>query len=490
MKTGMSDSSKEQKAAELQAVEKISAEITSSLFHDPEERSWARVLDKDHYKTYAVDSPEMRRHLEGLYYKETKRNSGQGEGIPDKLLKETIKRLRVMALHDGEENKVSLRVGAENTRTLYIDLCDKQRRVVRISPTGWKVEDQPPVFFRRTHYMLPLPIPERGGSLDELEPFLNIIPDLFVLVKGWLLTALCSSGPYPLMVLIGPAGSAKSTFTKILRDLTDPNMNPYSGSPHDYREFKVAALNNHVLAYDNLSSLSPTVSDALCRQAVGGGGTERRYHTNKDEVRFPYTANPIILNAITELVTRPDLVERSIILHLEHIDSKRTEAALTRAYNAKRGRIFAGLLDLMVEGVRNLPTVRSESSIRMVEAITWCGACGLASFGDCYSKTLRGNYQAVVENNVFARGIVALMEQQVRWTGIMSELQKTLEESGYRLPKRANELSNDLKEMEPALRTGHGIAVKRLKRGAHGRPIEILKVSSSSSSPEEGELRR
>jgi hypothetical protein len=107
-----------------------------------------------------------------------------------------------------------------------------------------------------------------------------------------------------------------------------------------------------------------------------------------------------------------------------------------------------------------------------------------------YTQTLTGNNQAIIENSDLGRGIVALMEKQVRWTGIMSELQKTLEESGYRLPKRANELSNDLKEMEPALRTGHGIAVRRLKRGAYGRPIEILKVSSpssSSSSPEEGE---
>jgi hypothetical protein len=272
----------------------------------------------------------MRKHLEGLYYQETKRTAGQGEAIPEALLRKTLNRLRVMALHDGEEKKVSLRVGAENTRTLYIDLCDKQRRVVRISPAGWELVDQPPVFFRRTHYMRPLPIPERGGSADELEPFLNIIPDLFVLVKGCLLSALRPEGPYPLMVLVGPAGSAKSTFTKILRDLTDLNANPYSGSPHDYREFKVAALNNHVLAYDNLSSLSPKVSDALCRQAVGGGGTERQYHTNQKEIRFPYVANPIILNGITEFVTRPDLVDRSIILHLEHIDTKKTEAALTR----------------------------------------------------------------------------------------------------------------------------------------------------------------
>jgi hypothetical protein len=328
-------SKKEQKeAAELEVVKKISSAIFPCLIHDTEKRAWARILDKDHYETYAVDSPQMREHLEGLYYKETKRNSGQGEAIPEKLLKQTLNRLRVMAIHDGEEKKVSLRVGAENTRILYIDLCDKQRRIVRISPAGWELVDQSPVFFRRTHYMHPLPIPERGGSLDELEPLLNIIPELFILTEGWCLCALCPSGPYPLMALIGPPGSAKSTFTKILRDLTDPNENPYSGSPYDARDPRVAALNSHVLAYDNLSVLKPQVSDALCRQATGGGGTERQYHTNQKEVHFPYTANPIILNGIPEFVTRPDLVDRTIILHFRthryEEDRSRTQAGVQR----------------------------------------------------------------------------------------------------------------------------------------------------------------
>jgi hypothetical protein len=149
----------------------------------------------------------MRIHLEGLYYQQTKTSLGQGEAIPEELLRKTLNRLRVMALHDGEEKKVSLRVGAENTRILYIDLCDKQRRVVRISPAGWEPVDQPPVFFRRTHYQLPLPIPERGGSLDELEPFLNVSGgDQFILVKGFLLTASRPTGPYPLMVLDRTSG--------------------------------------------------------------------------------------------------------------------------------------------------------------------------------------------------------------------------------------------------------------------------------------------
>lgn len=277
--------------------------------------------------------------------------------------------------------------------------------------------------------MLPLPVPERGGSADELEPFLNTSPDQFVLVKGCLLCALRSWGPYPLAVLVGPAGSAKSTFTRILRDLIDPDKIPMSGAPRDSRDVGVAALNSHVLAYDNISSLSQNVSNALCRVACGGGHRERKYITNQKDVRFCHVAKPVILNGVTEFIKAPDLLDRSIIFHLQHLDSKKTEAALRRDFNNKRGRILGGLFDLMVEGVRNLPSVQSESSVRMVEAITWCKACGLKDFEDRWRQSLIENNQAVIEHDEAAVGIESLMKKQKQWTGILTELADTLRKS-------------------------------------------------------------
>ena len=71
--------------------------------------------------------------------------------------------------------------------------------------------------------MLPLPIPQRGGSIESLAAFLNLpTPDEFVLVVAWLLAALQQGGPYPLLVIAGEQGSAKTVLTKILRALTDP----------------------------------------------------------------------------------------------------------------------------------------------------------------------------------------------------------------------------------------------------------------------------
>ena len=52
--------------------------------------------------------------------------------------------------------------------------------------------------------MLSLPTPERGGSIEEFRPFLNLrTDDDFVLIVSWLLGALRARGPYPVLNLYG-----------------------------------------------------------------------------------------------------------------------------------------------------------------------------------------------------------------------------------------------------------------------------------------------
>jgi hypothetical protein len=69
----------------------------------------------------------------------------------------------------------------------------------------------PPVRFRRSPGMLPLPLPERGGSIAALRSNLNLSNhEDFVLVVAWLLAALRPRGPYPLLAISGEQGSAKT----------------------------------------------------------------------------------------------------------------------------------------------------------------------------------------------------------------------------------------------------------------------------------------
>jgi hypothetical protein len=58
---------------------------------------------------------------------------------------------------------------------------------VEIGADGWRAIGVPPVRFRRSAGMLPLPVPEPGGSIEALVPLLNLASrNDFVLVVMWL----------------------------------------------------------------------------------------------------------------------------------------------------------------------------------------------------------------------------------------------------------------------------------------------------------------
>jgi hypothetical protein len=64
--------------------------------------------------------------------------------------------------------------------------------------------------------MLPLPVPQPGGSIEALLPLLNLSSrNDFVLVVAWLLAALRSSGPYPVLAISGEQGSAKTVLRQM-----------------------------------------------------------------------------------------------------------------------------------------------------------------------------------------------------------------------------------------------------------------------------------
>jgi len=129
-------------------------------------------------------------------------------------------------------------------------------------------------------------------------------------------------------------------------------------------------MDSHILAYDNLSGLSQKLSDALCRVSTGAGNKERKYYTNQGQVRFPDVSRPMIRNGIGEIIAAPDLLDRSIVLYLQHIENKRAETTLWRDFNSKSGRIFAGALDCMVQGVRNLPSFSSAVALDLQAFMT------------------------------------------------------------------------------------------------------------------------
>jgi hypothetical protein len=223
-------------------------------------------------------------------------------GAPNSdALQSALNIIEAKAHFDSPERIVYVRVGGLNGR-IYLDLADESWRAVEIDATGWRVIDEPPVRFRRASGMQALPMPLPGGSVELLRSYLNVKTDAdFVLVVAWVLACLRDRGPYPVMVLSGEQGSAKSTFCAILRALLDANTAPLRALPREDRDLFIAASNGHLLCFDNVSGLSAWISDTLCRLATGGGFAIRQLYTDQDEILFDAT-RPMILNGIEDIV--------------------------------------------------------------------------------------------------------------------------------------------------------------------------------------------
>src|SRR5215207_1761873 len=164
------------------------------------------------------------------------------------------------------------------------------------------------------------------------------------LLVAWLLQALRPRGPFPVLLLQGEQGSAKSTAERLLRALVDPSVAPLRTTPRNERDLYIAATNAWVIALDNISNLQPWLSDALCRLSTGGGFGTRTLYENREEELFD-GMKPVILNGITDVATRPDLLDRALIVSLPPIpdEARKPEADLSREFEDARPAILASL---------------------------------------------------------------------------------------------------------------------------------------------------
>jgi hypothetical protein len=394
--------------------------------------------------------------------------------------------IEAKAVFDAPERPVHVRVAGLDG-ALYLDLGDETWRAIEIDASGWRVIDTPPVRFRRSAGMQPLPVPLRGGSIEALRSFLNVQSDTdFVLVVAWALACLRNCGPYPVMVLSGEQGSAKSTFAAILRKLIDPNTAALRALPREDRDLFIAATNAHVLAFDNVSGLPAWISDTLCRLATGGGFAVRQLYTDQDEVLFDAT-RPVILNGIEDIVTRPDLADRALFLTLDPIpeECRRPEAELWAEFETERPRLLGALLDAVVVGLKQLPQTRLEKLPRLADFATWIAACETAfwpagTFANAYCDNRDQSADSVIDADPVAAAVRAVMAARTVWTGNASGLLGALiEVVGDRIanartwPDSPRALSGRLRRAAPFLRK-IGIEIAYVREGrARTRTIVI-----------------
>jgi len=476
------------------------------IFRGSDNRFYAQVPVGDHHEIYELGSASFERWLNRAFRQDR-------QALPTlENINRLVRASEADAAAMGSTEPVWVRVAAGGGQTVlqsdsnqhvpepvaaagdggavyFLDLGDSSGDAVEIRPGRCRIVTRPPVSFWRPRGLRPLPEPRWDGSINELKKYTNVTDADFPLLVAWMTAALRPVGPYPILVLSGDQGSAKSTMARLARRLIDPNAAVLRALPASQRDFMIEAHNSWVLAYDNVSTIPTSLSDSLCRVATGGGFSTRSLHSNDEETLFD-VKRPVILTGIDEISHRGDLIDRCVFLHLPSIsdERRRLESALWADFEADYPRLLGALLTAVSEGLLMLPQVDLPALPRMADFAQWGEAVGLGlglppgAFLTEYNANRRAASVAVLEDCPVAEALRRMMDgARDTYRGTASMLLEGLGSMtpaeitrSAQWPKTPRAFSCLLRRIAPQLRLV-GIHV-RFDRGPDARVINISNV--------------
>lgn len=434
------------------------ATARASLFCDPEREAYAVITCRGPREVHPVRSREFSEFLSSELYALTQKGCNRNS------LADALATIEAKAKAANDERKVHIRSVRANG-AVYIDLCDAMWRVIEVDTAGWRVLDKSPVEFIRKKGAAPFPEPVSGGSVDQLRALLTVDNEQFILLATWITACLAGVAPFAVVVLQGEQGTGKSWTSRILRQFIDPSTVPLRSPPREVRDLLVSARNGYLIALDNLSGISPEISDTLCRLSTGNGIDTRQLYTDMDQVLIE-VQRPILCNGIDDIATRPDLAERSIIVGLQVIDpTKRIpEADMHGRLASASPAILGAFLDAVSAGLRELPTVNPDRLPRMADFAMWGyaveRALGFApgAFISAYDRNQQQAVHTGLEASPVAVALLRLLDRTKSWKGSSGALydaltnQEGTARNSKAWPQTPRGMTNALRRLAPSFR--------------------------------------
>lgn len=429
-------------------------------------------------QVWPLASEGLQQLLVGTYFR------SEGRAASEQALKSATSTLKAQAVHAGRLVEVFSRV-ARVGEVAWIDLCDSSWRAIRIDAQGYRVVDEPDVLFVRRPGMQPLPEPVAGGDLTSFFARFNFGgEDNQRLVSAILVNWAMLTPTYPVLALVAEQGSGKTTATRALRRLIDPNVMDVRTPPRSSHDIYIAATHSHVLAFENLSGVSESLADDLCRISTGAAFATRRLYTDDAEQQFR-VARPVVLNGIDEMTARSDLADRSVVLQLLPLEvhARRTEAETWSDFVSHHAA-WLGWICSAVQGVlalqEPLGTVRermADFSVIGAKLERWLG-WPVDSFADAYRANRERAIVMALETSAIGAVLQRVLDQDEKrmsagdLLAVLDRTASTLELKHPGWPRSARVLMNAIRRLNPALRLV-GIDVQELGRGGIGGTYQL-----------------
>jgi hypothetical protein len=197
------------------------------------------------------------------------------------------------------------------------------------------------------------------------------------------------------------------------------------------------------------------------------------------------------INGINVVSSKPDLLERSILIELERIseEKRRTEAEIFSEFEILKPQILGAIFNVVSKAVLIEPSVKLNNFPRMADFCKW--GCAIAEaigyerdvFLGAYFENIKNQNNEVINDNLEAIAVIEFLKNKDYWQGsasqLLSELEKSAKEIGINVdreksfPRAANVLSRRLNQIKPNLSQ---LGIKIHKKG---RVITIQKVEKN-----------
>ena len=286
----------------------------------------------------------------------------------------------IVGAASGVRRPMSLRT-AWRSRTfdlppaIVYSLHTRTGRHAAITPDGWSLQPSQTEFI---HDPIQQPLPDTIPTLEPhaaLASFRKLLrlhapehDETWRDLLNWTLAAMRpakneSFHDYPILNLIGPAGSGKTVTAKLLAQLIDPTSAPVHTIPNTERRLHGLAAGRHLLAFDQPGKINPEKSRYLSRLSTGIASAHS--HLQGMLVR------PIILTTEDEKESK-HLADRVVDVQLPPVDQPLSQEEIWQAFETERPQILGALLTLLSQDFHAKPAYfpnRKTKSQKIEESI-------------------------------------------------------------------------------------------------------------------------
>jgi hypothetical protein len=292
----------------------------------------------------------------------------------------------------------------------------------------------------------------------------------------------------------GMKGASKTTSFRIIRSLVDPspidvhesrdaNLVSIPYNQNATKEVKILTDYHYCLYFDNVNYLSRSVQSEFARMALGQVDAERKLHTNQELII--YQNKPAIgINGVNQIMTQDELIQRSLIIEIDPIKTRKTDEQIWSDFHKQKPAIFASLLKVFQKTLTILETEDIDSSRlpRMADAARFMTAAAIAlgvtkeDFYDILTENTHNQDQQAVDFSPTGKAIIEFIKSEQSWQGTVGDLHRDIKKFLSAFYTKTDIVVGKKPEHFPDTTQKFGMEMKKIYENVNNLGITLEKV--------------